>query len=145
MGSTEQPSSDQPRKQALVFMPKGGWNDEYYRQLIQPTLEAADYACRRGKALYSNCDPRDEIIEAIRQANVVICWMIGRDPDVIYALGVAQALETLIVLITSSNEIEDIPIGTRGYSWIEVQQANPRWGELVGAQLVRTLASIPMA
>ena len=29
MDSTEQPNSDQPGKQALVFMPKGGWNDEY--------------------------------------------------------------------------------------------------------------------
>lgn len=143
MDSTEQVCSNQPK--ALVFMPRGGWNDEYYRDLIQPTLEVAGYGCRRGKALYSNCDPRDEIVAAIRQAHVVICWMIGRDPDVIYALGVAQALETRIVFITGSNEIEDIPIGTRGYSWIEVQQANPRWGELVGAQLVRTLAGIPMA
>lgn len=142
MESSEVATPGMTTKGAVVFMPSGGWMDEYYRQLIQPTLEEAGFACLRGKDVYSRCDPKDEIIERIRQAHVVLCWMTGRNPGVMYALGVAQALETQLVLITDSAAIEDIPIGARGLSWIEIQHANPRWGASLRERILRTLAEV---
>jgi hypothetical protein len=143
MESTEAVTPGRPTREVVVFMPSGGWMDEYYRQLIQPTLEEAGYACRLGKDVYSKCNPKDEIIDRIQQAQVVLCWMTGRDPGVMYAFGVAQALGTQIVLITDSAAMEDIPIGVRGLAWIEIQQANPRWGVHVSGGLVKALAAIP--
>lgn len=142
MESSEPVTPCKPTREAVVFMPSSGWTDEYYRQLIQPTLEEAGYACRRGKDVYSMCDPKDEIIERIRQAHVVICWMTGREPSVLYAFGVAQALGIPHVLITDSVAIEDIPIGVRGLPWIEIQQANHRWGEVLRGELLRTFSAV---
>src|SRR6266498_925301 len=66
------------------------------------------FDCKRGDEDYHPSDIFPEMLKLITKANLIIANVNGRNPNVLYELGIAQALDKPVILIAKNTE--DIPI-----------------------------------
>lgn len=83
------------------------WSDEVYRILVS-TCKAAGVQATRGDDLFTPTDILDDIWQAINAADFVIADITGRNPNVLYELGLAHALAKPVLIL--SRDAQDIPI-----------------------------------
>lgn len=83
--------------------------NEYY--LIKDTCSTVGLKCIRGDEEFFNSEIFREILKYILKSTLVIANINGRNPNVMYELGIAQALNKPVILIT--REPENIPIDIR--------------------------------
>lgn len=110
--NTPQPSSTKNNsKKIFVIMPfEKDWSDNTYtmiKDLVNPisTIHRADEITKSGQVT-------DQIVDAIRDASVVIADITGTNPNVMWELGYAHALNKEIVLL--NQEINNSPFDVRG-------------------------------
>jgi hypothetical protein len=83
------------------------WSDEVYRILVG-ACKAAGVQAMRGDDLFTPTDILDDIWQAINAADFVIADITGRNPNVLYELGLAHALAKPVLIL--SRNAQDIPI-----------------------------------
>lgn len=76
--------------------------------IIQSTCIDVGLKCVRGDEEYFSSDIFSEMLRYIVKANLIIANINGRNPNVLYELGIAQALDKPVILI--SREPENLPI-----------------------------------
>lgn len=95
----------------FVLMPFGESFDEVYRTLIQPAVIQAGLNPLRAYDIFTPGSIMEQIRSAIQQSRICIADLTGRNPNVLYELGIAQALGKPSILL--SQDINDVPFDVR--------------------------------
>jgi hypothetical protein len=126
------PLEDKPKrdlrgspKAAFVLMPFGGYFDSYYATVYKPGLEAAGYVVRRADDMYAPEPIIKEIQQSIVKAELILCDMSGRNPNVFYELGLAHAIGKPVILLSDS--LADVPFDLRHIRVIAYDCRTPDW------------------
>jgi hypothetical protein len=98
-------------KRAFVLMPFSPPFDSYYPHIFTPALEAAGFSVSRADDLFTPHPIMLDIQQSIVQADLILCEMSGRNPNVFYELGLAHAIGKPAILI--SRKHDDIPFDFR--------------------------------
>ena len=116
--------------------PLGG----YYSTIYQPAIKKAGLSpVRADTDIFGTGKIIDQIWSGINRAKILVAELTGRNPNVLYELGLAHALRKPVVLI-SSNE-GDVPFDVRHVRVIYYQMADPFWGEKLIAKVAENIVS----
>ena len=98
-----------PRKaSSFIVMPFGQeWSTDVHR-ILAKACEAAGVRPVRGDDLFTPTDILEDIWQSINAADFVIADITGRNPNVLYELGIAHTLAKPVLIL--SREAVDIPI-----------------------------------
>lgn len=130
-------------KKAFVLMPFRPPIDSYYSAIFKPALEDAGYSVTRADNLFAPrpiiLDIRDSIVEA----DLVLCEMSGKNPNVFYELGLAHAIGRPAILV--ANEENDIPFDLRHVRVILYDSARAGWEDKLHADITAAAQSITIS
>lgn len=86
------------------------YNDKYYEDFkqIKDTCTSIGYKCQRGDEQNFQADIFSEMLRLIVKSKIIIANINGRNPNVMYELGIAQALGKYVILVSQSPK--EIPI-----------------------------------
>lgn len=91
----------------FVLTPFNGiFYDEF--MIIRDTCQDLGFKCIRGDEKEFKGDIFPEMLKYIARARIIIANINGRNPNVLYELGVAQAMDKSVILI--SKEPKELPI-----------------------------------
>lgn len=111
----------------FVMMPFAEPLGAYYLTVYQPAIDKAKLRPVRADAeIFGTGKIIDQIWAGIHSARVLVAELTGRNPNVLYELGLAHALRKPVVLV-SSNE-EDVPFDVRHVRVIYYDMRDPFWG-----------------
>jgi hypothetical protein len=111
----------------FVMMPFAEPLGGYYATVYQPAIDKAKLkAVRADTDIFGTGKIIDQIWAGIRSARVLVAELTGRNPNVLYELGLAHALRKPVVLV-SSNE-DDVPFDVRHVRVIYYDMRDPFWG-----------------
>jgi hypothetical protein len=81
------------------------FHSKYYDQymLIKDICVSMGYNCQRGDEEYFDGDIFPQVLKKILKARLVIANINGRNSNVLYELGVAQALDKKVILMAQSD------------------------------------------
>jgi hypothetical protein len=91
----------------FVLTPFHSEFDEFY-EVISSVCEKADIRCIRGDEQNFKGDIFSHVLKNLVQAKVVIANLGGRNPNVMYELGLAHALDKTTILV--SQLLDDLPV-----------------------------------
>ena len=100
----------------FVLMPFGDPFDSVYREVIKPQIYETGLEALRADEVFSPGSIMEQIRSAIQQSRICIADLTGRNPNVLYELGIAQTLGKPTVLLTQ--DIADIPFDLKQYRMI---------------------------
>ena len=99
--------SKNPKPFVFVLMPFDKKNDDIYEFGIKgAATDVGAYAERLDKQIFTE-GMLDRIFNQISKADVIVADMTGRNPNVFYEVGYAQALGEIVLLVTENTD--DIP------------------------------------
>jgi hypothetical protein len=124
----------------FVMMPFAEPLGGYYTAIYQPAIKKAGLtAVRADTDIFGTGKIIDQIWTGINHARVLVAELTGRNPNVLYELGLAHALRKPVVLV-SSNE-PDVPFDVRHVRVIYYQMTDPFWGEKLIAKVAENIVS----
>jgi hypothetical protein len=124
----------------FVMMPFQDLYRAQYEKVIRPAIESAGLECRRGDEIYSQQNVVDDIWASIRTCRVVLAELSGRNPNVMYEIGLAHAIGKPILLITRDER--DVPFDLRNLRYIYYDTNDPNWGENLRKSITSLLEKI---
>jgi hypothetical protein len=113
------------KKKVFVLMPFHDPINSYYVTIYKPALEAAGYIVTRADDIYAPRPIMLDIQESILEADLILCEMSGRNPNVFYELGLAHAVGKPVILV--SNKESDIPFDLKHVRAILYDLAQENW------------------
>jgi hypothetical protein len=113
------------KRNAFVLMPFKEHYDAYYSALFQPSLEAAGYNVTRADDVFTPHPIIEDIQKAIIGADLILCEMSERNPNVFYELGLSHAIGRPTILV--SRKEEDIPFDLRHIRVILYDYSRAGW------------------
>lgn len=128
------------KKKCFVIMPFQEQLDSYYREIIKPLMETLGYEVLRGDEIYGIDAIIDQIKDAIRHADLLIADLTGKNPNVNYELGFADALDKTTIRI--SQAIEDIPFDYHHIRIVLYDTKKVNWQEQLKEQIRRHVQTI---
>jgi hypothetical protein len=120
-----EPKVNSKQKKAFVLMPFKHPFDSYFSEIFRPALESAGYAVERADDLYVSRPIMLDAQESILRADLLLCEMTGRNPNVFYELGLAHAIGKPVILV--SRDDDDIPFDLRHLRVLTYEPELPRW------------------
>lgn len=112
-------------RKAFVLMPFKEPYDSYYPAIFRPALEAARYLVARADDVFTPRPIMLDVQKAIVDADLILCEMSERNPNVFYELGLAHAIGRPAILV--SRKEEDIPFDLRHVRVIVYDYSRPGW------------------
>jgi hypothetical protein len=131
---------DQVTNSCFVVMPFEPLYLAEYERVIKPALESAGLACVRGDEIYANQAIVQDIWLSIRRSRMVVAELSGRNPNVMYEIGLAHAIGKPIVFLTRNED--DVPFDLRALRYIFYDTNNPFWGDDLRTELSRLVISL---
>ena len=92
---------------AFVIMPFGSYFNDVYKLGIKATAKECDVDAKRLDDDFFDTNMVAEIYKKINDADFIIADMTGRNPNVFYEVGYADAKNKLVLLLTKN--VKDIP------------------------------------
>jgi hypothetical protein len=124
----------------FVMMPFAAPLGGYYASIYEPAIKKAGLTPMRADTdIFGTGKIIDQIWSGLNRAKVLVAELTGRNPNVLYELGLAHALHKPVVLI-SSNEA-DVPFDVRHVRVIYYELTDPFWGEKLIAKVAENIIS----
>jgi hypothetical protein len=128
------------RTSCFIVMPFGQeWSVDVHR-ILAGACEAAGVRPVRGDDLFTPTDILEDIWQEINAADFVIADITGRNPNVLYELGIAHTLAKPVLIL--SREAADIPIDLATRRVILYGQAGSDWREDLAQKSSAAVAGI---
>lgn len=121
----------------FVVMPFHPLYEAEYERVIKPAVEDAGLVSLRGDEIYMRQAIVQDIWHSIRKARLIVAELSGRNPNVMYEIGLAHAIGKPIVLLTRNEE--DVPFDLRSLRYIYYDPNNPFWGADLRSELTRVI------
>lgn len=128
---------EQVTNSCFVVMPFLPLFEAEYERVIKPAVEEAGLVCVRGDEIYTRQAIVQDIWQSVRKARLVVAELSGRNPNVMYEIGLAHAIGKPIILLTRSEE--DVPFDLRALRYIYYDPNNPFWGADLRVELTRVV------
>jgi hypothetical protein len=124
----------------FIVMPFGReWSVDVHR-ILAGACQAAGVRPVRGDDLFTPTDILEDIWQSINAADFVIADITGRNPNVLYELGIAHTLAKPVMII--SRDAADIPIDLATRRVILYGQAAGDWREDLASRIAQAVAGI---
>jgi hypothetical protein len=124
----------------FVMMPFANPIGSYYASIYEPAIKKAGLTpVRADTDIFGTGKIIDQIWSGLNNAKVLVAELTGRNPNVLYELGLAHALHKPVVLI-SSNEA-DVPFDVRHVRVIYYEVSDPFWGDKLIAKVAENIIS----
>jgi len=137
------PPKDRPdprRASCFIVMPfSQEWSADVHRILAR-ACEAAGVRAVRGDDLFSPTDILEDTWQSINAADFVIADITGRNPNVLYELGIAHTLAKPVLIL--SKEAADIPIDLATRRVILYGQKGEAWREDLERKIQEAIAKV---
>ena len=115
------------------------WSDDVHR-ILSNACKAMGVQPVRGDDVFTPTDILVDIWQSINGADFVIADITGRNPNVLYQLGIAHALAKPVLII--SRNAADIPIDLSTRRVILYGQSEADWREDVGIKASKAIKEI---
>jgi len=130
----------EPTDTCFVMMPFAHPIGGYYASIYEPAIKKAGLTpVRADTDIFATGKIIEQIWNGLKRAKVLVAELTGRNPNVLYELGLAHALHKPVVLI-SSNEA-DVPFDVRHVRVIYYELTDPFWGEKLIAKVAENIVS----
>jgi hypothetical protein len=131
----------EPRKAScFIVMPfSQEWSADVHR-ILATACEAAGVRPVRGDDLFSPTDILEDIWQSLNAADFVIADITGRNPNVLYELGIAHTLAKPVLIL--SKEAADIPIDLATRRVILYGQKADAWREDLARMIQEAIAKV---
>jgi hypothetical protein len=137
------PARDRPDPHAatcFIVMPFGEeWSPEVHRILAR-ACEAAGVRSVRGDDLFTPTDILEDIWQSINTSDFVVADITGRNPNVLYELGIAHTLAKPVLIL--SQHAADIPIDLATRRVILYGQKADAWREELAHTIGEAIARV---
>lgn len=120
-------SLGQPKSSCFVLMPFNSGSQSLYERVIRPAVEATGLLCVRADEIFSRPQITHDIWKEIRACALLIADLTGKNPNVLYELGLAHAIGKPSIIITRNEE--DVPFDLRALRYLYYDTNEPFWGE----------------
>ena len=131
---------DEVTNTCFVVMPFHPLFGKQYEKVIRPAIESAGLECVRGDEIYAHQSIVQDIWQSIRRCRLVVAELSGRNPNVMYEIGLAHAIGKPIVLLTRNEE--DVPFDLRALRFIFYDTSDPFWGPELQTKITHVLKLI---
>lgn len=121
----------------FVIMPFGGWYNQYYEDIFRPAIEEAGLISVRADSLYRPSPIVHDIWSYTKEAKVLLADLSGRNPNVLYELGLAHAIAKPAILVVES--IDDVPFDLRSLRILEYDKNAPNWGDVLKHKITQAI------
>ncbi len=121
----------------FVIMPFGGLFDRYYKEIYALAITEAGYEPKRADGIYSPGNIVEQIWNYTKKAKIILADMTGRNPNVLYELGLAHAISKPAILVTES--LDDIPFDLRLLRHILYNKDAPNWGDCLKIDIITAI------
>lgn len=111
--------------------------DTYYREILRPAANDAGLIPQRADEIYGARTIMKDIWESIRTCRMALSEMTGRNPNVLYEVGLCHAIGKPVVMITQT--MDDIPFDLKGFRCIVYQTEAPNWAEELRRKIKETI------
>lgn len=120
-------NSEHQKPTAFVIMPFSEGFDEIYNGFLTETLREAGFeVSRAGEPLHSQNILKD-ITRGIKNSDLIVADLTDSNPNVLYELGLAHALNKPVILLTQN--IEALPFDINSYRTIPYTRDFMKMGE----------------
>ncbi len=124
----------------FVIMPFANPIGGYYDLIYEPAIKKTGLTpVRADTDIFGTGKIIEQIWAGLKRAKVLVAELTGRNPNVLYELGLAHALHKPVVLV-SSNEA-DVPFDVRHVRVIYYDVNDPFWGDKLIAKVAENVAS----
>ena len=124
----------------FVVMPFADPIGGYYTTVYQPAIERAKLKPVRADAeIFGTGKIIDQIWKGIQAARVLVAELTGRNPNVLYELGLAHALHKPVVLVSSNKD--DVPFDVQHVRVIYYEKDDPFWGQKLIEKVAENILS----
>jgi hypothetical protein len=111
----------------FVMMPFAEPLGSYYTKIYEPAIRKAGLNPKRADDdIFGTGKIIDQIWAGINSARVLVAELTGRNPNVLYELGLSHAIKKPVVLV-SANE-NDVPFDVKHVRVIYYDMTDPFWG-----------------
>ncbi|NOQ26694.1 MAG: hypothetical protein GQ564_15145 [Bacteroidales bacterium] len=115
------------KNSCFVVMPFNSLYQSEYENIILPALNELNIECIRGDEIYSKQRIMDDIWLSIRNCRFVLAELTGRNPNVLYEVGLAHAIGKPVIVITRNGE--DVPFDLKDLRYLYYDVNDPFWGD----------------
>jgi hypothetical protein len=122
-------TTGKPKDKCFVISPFGGWNDDYYTEIFQPSIKAAGLEPARADDLFRSSNIVHDIWHLVSSARVLLADLTGKNANVFYELGLAHAAQKPVLLLTQT--LDDIPFDLQALRVITYDVEHPEWGKVL--------------
>jgi hypothetical protein len=124
----------------FVIMPFDPLFQIEYERVLRPAIESSGLQCIRGDEIYARASVIADIWLAIRQCRLVVADLTGRNPNVLYELGLAHALSKPLILLTRSES--DVPFDLKALRYWFYDINDPFWGASLAETVAKAIRAI---
>lgn len=121
------------RSTCFVIMPFAPSYQTTYDRVLKPAIEDASLECVRGDEVFTRAQITHEIWKQIRECRLVVAELTGKNPNVLYELGLAHALGKPAIIITRKED--DVPFDLKALRYLYYDVDDPFWGDTLRKQL----------
>lgn len=111
----------------FVVMPFSSLFQIEYEKIIQPALTELNIECVRGDEIYSKQRIVDDVWDSIKKCRFVLAELTGKNPNVLYEIGLAHAIGKPVIIITRNGD--DVPFDLKALRYLFYDVNDPYWGE----------------
>ena len=111
----------------FIVMPFDKLFQTQYEKIIRPTVSSLALDCIRGDEIYTKQRIMDDIWTSIRSCRLVIAELSGKNPNVMYEVGLAHAIGKPVIIITRNGD--DVPFDLKALRYLFYDINDPFWGE----------------
>ncbi|MGL1937132.1 MAG: nucleoside 2-deoxyribosyltransferase [Fibrobacterales bacterium] len=111
----------------FVIMPFSETFERYYKGIIKPAIQKNDLDPIRADSLFKSTHIMEDIWNSIKEANICIAELTGKNPNVFYELGLAHAQKKPVILVSES--IDDVPFDLRPLRVLIYDKNDHEWGK----------------
>jgi hypothetical protein len=121
----------------FVLMPFEERFDKYYRSILVPAISDAGLRPLRADEIFGVRPVITDIWESIKSATVIVAELTGRNPNVLYELGLCHGSGKPAIIITQS--IEDVPFDLKHRRCIVYDTKDPEWASELKESVAKTI------
>lgn len=126
-------------KTCFIMMPFDDRFQSYYERIFSAAAQYSGLRPIKVDEIYTPTQISDDIFRLIRDAEIILADVTGKNPNVNYELGIAHALGKKTVIITQNGD--DVPFDYRHLRYIQYNTQYAGWEEKLLSSISRSIRS----
>jgi hypothetical protein len=126
----------------FVISPFGDPYNQCYNEVFLPALNNIGLKAIRADKIYNTGPIMNDIFSGIINADLIICDVTGRNPNVNYELGVAHAFEKPTIIVTQDLKDAQLPFNYHQHRAILYDISKDNWTHELELSITETIRKV---